>query len=83
MQGRRGVNAPLLGLRGGWYEAFPICRVADLPPGEKAPAVTQRILNADEIRALYGDGVRAAPMCPATQSCSAFSTPPSSTSSPA
>jgi creatinine amidohydrolase len=40
-----------------WLEAFAFCRVADLPAGEKAPAGAARILNAEETRALYGDGV--------------------------
>lgn len=44
-----------------WIEAFPFCRVADLPPGEKPTAVAPRILNAAETRALYGDGVFGGP----------------------
>ena len=40
-----------------WSEAFSFCRVADLPPGEKAPASSPRLLNPTETRALYGDGV--------------------------
>ena len=46
--------------RGGnvaWSEAFAFCRVADLPPGEKTPASSPRLLSAAETRALYGDGV--------------------------
>jgi creatinine amidohydrolase len=35
--------------------------VADLPSGEKMPAVAPRLLNADETRALYGDGVFGGP----------------------
>ena len=46
------------GYHGGWLEAFPDCRVADLPAGEKAPPPpSTRILNADEFRATFGDGV--------------------------
>ncbi len=46
------------GYHGGWLEAFPDCRVAELPPGEKeTPPPATRILNAEEFRALYGDGV--------------------------
>jgi creatinine amidohydrolase len=40
-----------------WLEAFAFCRVAELPAGEKPTASSTRILNADETRALYGDGV--------------------------
>ena len=48
--GRKGYHA-------NWFEAFPSCRVADLPAGEKAAPAATRILNADETRDLYGDGV--------------------------
>ncbi len=44
-----------------WIEAFQFCRVADLPPGEKLPVVAPRLLNADETRTLYGDGVFGGP----------------------
>jgi creatinine amidohydrolase len=40
-----------------WSEAFAFCRVADLPPGEKPPALSTRILSAAETKALAGDGV--------------------------
>jgi creatinine amidohydrolase len=40
-----------------WSEAFAFCRVAELPAGEKQPAASARLLNAEETRALYGDGV--------------------------
>ena len=40
-----------------WSEAFSFCRVADLPAGEKPPASSPRLLNAQETRALYRDGV--------------------------
>ena len=40
-----------------WAEAFAFTRVADLPPGGKPAAESSRILNADETRALRGDGV--------------------------
>jgi creatinine amidohydrolase len=40
-----------------WSEAFSFCRVADLPDGEKAPASSPRLLNAEETRGLYGDCV--------------------------
>ncbi|MEP7358298.1 MAG: hypothetical protein ABI847_13715, partial [Anaerolineales bacterium] len=38
-------------------EAFAFCRVAELPVGEKPAASSPRLLNAEETRALYGDGV--------------------------
>jgi creatinine amidohydrolase len=41
----------------GWLEAFPFCRVADLPAGEKAPAAYQGVLNAAQARQVFGDGV--------------------------
>jgi creatinine amidohydrolase len=44
-----------------WLEAFPFCRVADLPEGDKAPFSSQRVLNAEETRALAGDGVYGGP----------------------
>jgi creatinine amidohydrolase len=40
-----------------WLEAFRFCQVADLPEGDKAPFASARLLNADETRALAGDGV--------------------------
>jgi creatinine amidohydrolase len=39
-----------------WIEAFPNCRVADLPEGAKPFARAGRFLSAEETRALYGDG---------------------------
>jgi creatinine amidohydrolase len=41
----------------GWLEAFPFCRVAELPEGEKAPASYKGVLNAAEAKAVFGDGV--------------------------
>lgn len=40
-----------------WLEAFSFCRVAELPSGVKASTPSARLLNAEETRALYGDGV--------------------------
>lgn len=40
-----------------WMEAFPFCRVADLPQGEKTPPSYRGMPNAEQTRALYGDGV--------------------------
>jgi creatinine amidohydrolase len=52
------AEAQLEGYHANWEEAFAFCRVADLPAGAKPPVVAPRaILNADETRALYGDGV--------------------------
>jgi creatinine amidohydrolase len=45
----------------GWIEAFPFVRVADLPDGEKTPPKTSSIMNAEESRAAYGDGVFGGP----------------------
>jgi creatinine amidohydrolase len=39
-----------------WLEAFSFCRVADLPADSKPLAAAPRLLNAEETRALYGDG---------------------------
>jgi creatinine amidohydrolase len=41
----------------GWLEAFPFCRVAELPEGEKPPAAYKGLLNAAEARTVFGDGV--------------------------
>jgi len=54
-------SAGLKSYHAAWIEAFPFCRVADLPSREKMPAVAPRLLNADETRALYGDGVFGGP----------------------
>lgn len=42
---------------GGWLEAFPFTRVADLPEGEKNPPYVPGLLGAKEARQVYGDGV--------------------------
>ena len=54
-------SAGLRSYHAAWIEAFSFCRVADLPPGEKTPVTALRLLNADETRALYGDGVFGGP----------------------
>lgn len=41
----------------GWAEAFSFTRVADLPTGEKRVEGYQGLLNAEETRATFGDGV--------------------------
>jgi creatinine amidohydrolase len=40
-----------------WMEAFSFTRVADLPAGEKLPPEFTGLLNADQTRQVYGDGV--------------------------
>ena len=40
-----------------WMEAFPFNRVAELPDGEKVPVHVIGLLNAEETRIKYGDGV--------------------------
>jgi|CXWL01.1.fsa_nt_gi creatinine amidohydrolase len=54
-------SAGLVSNHAAWIEAFRFCRVADLPEGVKQPVEASRILNADETRALYGDGVFGGP----------------------
>ena len=44
-----------------WIEAFPFTRVGDLPQGEKAPASRQGLLNAEDTRRVFGDGVFGGP----------------------
>ncbi len=40
-----------------WMEAFPFTRVADMPEGSKPEVKVKGLLNAEETRAAYGDGV--------------------------
>ena len=40
-----------------WLEAFPFTKVGDLPDGEKAPPYVAGLLNAQEARQVYGNGV--------------------------
>ncbi len=47
----------LRSFHGGWIEAFPFTRVADLPPGEKTPPEIPGLMGAEEARRVYGDGV--------------------------
>ena len=44
-----------------WMEAFPFCRVAELPLGVKTPPAIKGLLNAKETREAYGDGVFGGP----------------------
>jgi creatinine amidohydrolase len=50
-------EAGLVGNHANWLEAFPFCRVAELPASLKPPTPATRLLNADETRDRYGDGV--------------------------
>jgi creatinine amidohydrolase len=40
-----------------WMEAFPFTRVAELPQGEKSVPPQRGLLNAEQTRQIYGDGV--------------------------
>ncbi len=53
--------ADLRSAHAAWIEAFPFCRVRDLPPGEKQPVNSAGIRNAVQERALAGDGVYGGP----------------------
>jgi creatinine amidohydrolase len=44
-----------------WMEAFPFTRVAELPEGVKNPPAYQGLLNAEETRQVFGDGVFGGP----------------------
>jgi creatinine amidohydrolase len=44
-----------------WIEAFPFTRVADLPEGSKTPPSYQGLLNAEQSRQVFGDGVFGGP----------------------
>jgi len=44
-----------------WIEAFPFTRVGELPEGKKTPPAYQGILNADDFRQVFGDGVFGGP----------------------
>lgn len=44
-----------------WIEAFPFTRVGELPEGKKIPPPYQGILNAEEFRQVFGDGVFGGP----------------------
>ena len=44
-----------------WIEAFPFTRVAELPEGEKTPPGYKGLLNAEDTRAVFGDGVFGGP----------------------
>lgn len=44
-----------------WIEAFPFTRVAELPQGEKTPPHYAGLLNAEDTRAVFGDGVFGGP----------------------
>lgn len=54
-------KAGLTGDHANWLEAFPFCRVTELPTGQKPAVRPKRILNADETRRALGDGVYRGP----------------------
>ncbi len=49
----------LLPAHASWMEAFSFTRVTDLPDGKKDPPDTDGLLNANQTRQAYGDGVYA------------------------
>ena len=44
-----------------WLEVFPFTRVAELPPGEKIPPRVPGLMDANQARQVYGDGVFGGP----------------------
>jgi creatinine amidohydrolase len=44
-----------------WIEAFPFTRVGELPEGKKVPPAYQGILNTQDFRQVFGDGVFGGP----------------------
>ncbi|HEY3341688.1 MAG TPA: creatininase family protein [Anaerolineae bacterium] len=55
------ASAGLRSYHAAWIEAFPFCRVCEMPKGEKQPVGSQLLLNAADERALIGDGVYGGP----------------------
>ena len=45
----------------GWIEAFPFTKVIDLPAGTKTPPRVPGLMEAQQARQLYGDGVFGGP----------------------
>ena len=45
------------GYHGGWMEAFKFCRVAPLPTGTKPAPHPARMLNRDEVKKTFKDGI--------------------------
>lgn len=54
-------SAGLVSHHAAWIEAFPFCRVADLPEGHKTPVNAPPFLSAEAARQAYGDGVFGGP----------------------
>jgi creatinine amidohydrolase len=54
-------SAGLRSYHAAWIEAFPFCRVCELPAGVKEPVASTAILNAEQTRAQAGDGVYGGP----------------------
>jgi creatinine amidohydrolase len=51
------LEKDLKSYHGGWIEAFPFTRVSPLPDGEKTSSHIPGLLNAEEARKIYKDGV--------------------------
>lgn len=51
------INHGLKPYHAAWSEAFPFTRVAELPEGEKTPPAYKGMLNAQQTREVFGDGV--------------------------
>ena len=58
---RLAAEAGLTPNHANWLEAFTFTRVADLPNEAKPAFTSSRVLNAEETRALAGDGVYGGP----------------------
>lgn len=55
------IKHDLKSYHAGWIEAFPFARVSALPDGNKTPPTYQGVLNADDFRTVFGDGVFGGP----------------------
>jgi creatinine amidohydrolase len=54
-------NHGLKSFHANWSEAFPFVRSTAIPPTEKEPLITNRVLNPQQAREFYGDGVFGGP----------------------
>jgi creatinine amidohydrolase len=55
------IGHGLKSFHAGWIEAFPFTRVAELPDGEKIPPYIPGLLNAEQAKERYQDGVFGGP----------------------
>jgi creatinine amidohydrolase len=55
------MNHGLRPYHASWLEAFPFTKVGDLPAGEKTPPRVPGLMNSEEARRVYGDGVFGGP----------------------